>query len=155
MTNSAKSRVLRNARLFSSNADYSNDIEYVFGNNYLTTYLNKGPYQVKSLVPRLPWDPPSPSIAQERSDTYLIGNNDHVYSYTYLQYRYKMFDLYLDIYIDSLKFIFDLDPLHEPVRRQSNEEFTRVGRPKCRTRRVPRTRCDRNANRSVWLIGQK
>ena len=99
VTNGAKSRVLRNARLFSSNADYSKDIEYVFGNNYLTTYINKGPYQVKSLVPRLPWDQPSPSIAQERSDTYLIGNNDHVYSYTYLQYRYKMFDLYLDIYI--------------------------------------------------------
>ena len=84
VTNGAKSRVLRNARLFSSNADYSNDIEYVFGNKYLTTYLNKGPYQVKSLVPRLPWDQPSPSIAQERSDTYSIGNNDHFYWYKYL-----------------------------------------------------------------------
>ena len=84
VTNGAKSRVKSNARLFSSNADYSKDIEYVFGNNYLTTYINKGPYQVKSLVPRLPWDQPSPSIAQERSDTYLIGNNDHVYSYKYL-----------------------------------------------------------------------
>ena len=87
VTNSAKSRVLRNARLFSSNADYPKDIEYVFGNDYLTTYLNKGPYQVKSLVPRLPWDQPSPSIAQERSDTYSIGNNDHVYWYKYLYYR--------------------------------------------------------------------
>ena len=84
VTNGAKSRVLRNARLFSYNADYSNDIEYVFGNNYLTTYLNKGPYQVKSLVPRLPWDQPSPSIAQERSDIYSIGSNDHVYWNKYL-----------------------------------------------------------------------
>ena len=84
VNNGVKSRVLRNARLFSSNADYSRDIEYVFGNNYLTTYINKGPYQVKSLVPRLPWDQPSPSIAQERSDTYSMGNNDHVHYYKYI-----------------------------------------------------------------------
>ena len=100
VTKDAKARVLRSASLFSYQADTSRDIEYVFGNNYLTTYLNKGPYQVKSLVPRLPWDPPSPSIVQERSDTYLIGNNDHVYSYTYLQYRYKISCLiYILIYI--------------------------------------------------------
>ena len=83
-TKDPKARVLSSARLFSYQAHTSRDVEYVFGNDYLTTYLNKGPYQVKSLVPRLPWDQPSPSIAQERSDTYLIGNNDHVYSYKYL-----------------------------------------------------------------------
>ena len=74
VTNVAKSRVLRNARLFSSNADYSRDIEYVFGNDYLTTYLNKGPFQVKRVIPRLPWDQTSYSKALRRSDGILTGN---------------------------------------------------------------------------------
>ena len=77
----AKTRVLRSARLFPSQADTSRDIEYVFGNNYLTTYLNKGPFQVKSVVPRLPWDQPSFPKAQRRLDGISTGNKYHIYSY--------------------------------------------------------------------------
>ena len=74
VTKDAKARVLRSASLFSYQADTSRDIEYVFGNDYLTTYLNKGPFQVKSVVPRLPWDQTSYSKAQRRSDGILRGN---------------------------------------------------------------------------------
>ena len=82
VTNDAKARVLRSARLFSSQSDTSRDIEYVFGNEYLTTYLNKGPFQIKSVVPRLPWDKPSFSKAQRRSDGIgiLTGNTNHICS---------------------------------------------------------------------------
>ena len=81
VTKDAKVRVLRSARLFSSQADTSRDIEYVFGNDYLTTYLNKGPFQVKSVVPRLPWDQPSFPKAQRRLDGISTGNKYHIYSY--------------------------------------------------------------------------
>ena len=82
VTKDAKARVLRSSRLFSYQADTSRDIEYVFGNDYLTTYLNKGPFQVKSVVPRLPWDKPSFSKAQRRSDGIgiLTGNTNHICS---------------------------------------------------------------------------
>ena len=82
VTNDAKARVLRSARLFSSQSDTSRDIEYVFGNEYLTTYLNKGPFQIKSVVPRLPWDQPSFSKSQRRSDGIgiLTGNTNHICS---------------------------------------------------------------------------
>ena len=71
------------SRILFSNSDLSRDIDYVFGSNYLTTYQNKGPYKVKSIVPRLPWDQPSISIAQERSDVIYSGNLDNGYSYAY------------------------------------------------------------------------
>ena len=82
VTNDAKARVLRSSRFFSPQADTSRDIEYVFGNDYLTTYLNKGPFQVKSVVPRLPWDQPSFSKAQRRSDGIgiLTGNTNYICS---------------------------------------------------------------------------
>ena len=82
VTKDAKARVLRSARLFSSQSDTSRDIEYVFGNEYLTTYLNKGPFQIKSVVPRLPWDKPSFSKAQRRSDGIgiLTGNTNYICS---------------------------------------------------------------------------
>ena len=82
VTKEAKTRVLRSARLFPSQADTSRDIEYVFGNDYLTTYLNKGPFQIKSVVPRLPWDQPSFSKSQRRSDGIgiLTGNTNHICS---------------------------------------------------------------------------
>ena len=74
VTKDAKARVLRSASLFSYQADTSRDIEYVFGNDYLTTYLNKGPFQVKRVIPRLPWDQTSYSKALRRSDGILTGN---------------------------------------------------------------------------------
>ena len=80
VTNDAKARVLRSAKFFLPQTDASRDIEYVFGNDYLTTYLNKGPFQVKSVVPRLPWDQPSFSKAQRRSDGISTGNKNHIYS---------------------------------------------------------------------------
>ena len=82
VTKDAKGRVLRSARLFSSQSDTSRDIEYLFGNEYLTTYLNKGPFQIKSVVPRLPWDQPSFSKSQRRSDGIgiLTGNTNHICS---------------------------------------------------------------------------
>ena len=68
------------SRILFSNSDLSRDIDYIFGSNYLTTYQNKGPYKVKSIVPRLPWDQPSISIAEERSDINYNGSLDF-YSY--------------------------------------------------------------------------
>ena len=80
VTKDSIARVLRSARFFSPQADTSRDIEYVFGNDYLTTYLNKGPFQVKRVVPRLPWDQPSFSKAQRRSDGISTGNKNNIYS---------------------------------------------------------------------------
>ena len=64
----------RTARISFSDPDFSRDIDYIFGRNYLTTYRNQGPYQVKSIVPRLPWDHPSISQLEERSDVNYNGN---------------------------------------------------------------------------------
>ena len=64
----------RTARFSFSDPDFSRDIDYIFGRNYLTTYRKQGPYQVKSIVPRLPWDHPTISQLQERSDVNYNGN---------------------------------------------------------------------------------
>ena len=66
--------LLRTARFSFSDPDFSRDIDYIFGRNYLTTYRKQGPYQVKSIVPRLPWDHPSISQLEERSDVKYNGN---------------------------------------------------------------------------------
>ena len=140
VTKDAKARGLRSARLFPSQADTSRAIEYVFGNDYLTTYLNKGSFKVKSVVPRLPWDQPSqPSFskAQRRSDGILTGNKNHIYSYSYSYLYIKKTD------------VFQIDSGDEPVRRQSNEEFRSSGRPSCRVRRASRARCNRGTKRLV------
>ena len=66
--------LLRTARFSFSDPDFSRNIDYIFGRNHLTTYRKQGPYQVKSIVPRLPWDHPTISQLQERSDVNYNGN---------------------------------------------------------------------------------
>ena len=70
-----KAQNMRTARISFSDTDFSRDVDYIFGQNYLTTYRKKGPYQVKSIVPRLPWDHPSISQVHERSDVNYNGNS--------------------------------------------------------------------------------
>ena len=87
--------VLRDSRNALADSEPSRDMDYVFGSKYLTTYQNKGPYQVKSIVPRLPWDQPPLSIAQDRSDVNYYGNSDHGYFYAYKYVYYRWIYIYI------------------------------------------------------------
>ena len=64
---------LRHLRMSSSGPDLSSYIEYTFGDDYLTTYKRKVRYHIKSVVPRLDWNQPYKSIAQDRSDINHMG----------------------------------------------------------------------------------
>ena len=64
---------LRHARMLFSDPDLSSHTEYNFGDDYLTTYKRKGRYHIKRVVPRLDWNQPYKSIAQDRSDINHMG----------------------------------------------------------------------------------
>ena len=89
------------SRIAFSDSESLRDIDYVFGSNYLTTYQNKGPYKVKSIVPRLPWDLPSLSIARERLDVDYNGNLDHGFFYAYEKYILYMYTCTPDMNVSS------------------------------------------------------
>ena len=69
-----RDQFLSNERISFSDPEISSSIDYTFGEEYLATYRQKGRYQVKHVVPRLAWDQPHVSIAQDRSDVNYGGN---------------------------------------------------------------------------------
>ena len=76
MARDNEARYLSHARMSFSDPDLSNYIAYTFRDDYLTTYKRKGPYHIKSVVPRLDWNQQYISIAQDRSDLNYIGKEE-------------------------------------------------------------------------------
>ena len=74
MTINNRKQFLSNPRSSFSDPEISNSISYTFGEEHLATYRQKRRYEVKHVVPRLAWDQPHISIAQDRSDVNYGGN---------------------------------------------------------------------------------
>ena len=69
-----RDQFLSNTRISISYPELSSSINNTFGGEHLATYRQKHRYQVKHVVPRLAWDQPHISIAQDRSDVNYGGN---------------------------------------------------------------------------------